>query len=269
MLIDKLSWQQVRNSEAIWTALRKMVVPFAPVDALFMLDSDGRSVLTTRSFPTPAVDFSDRDYFIAQREQDAGTFLSASYQGKISAHPIFNLSNRRPSQTGAFDGVIGVSVSVAYFRDFYETVTGSRAGAMVQMIRADGESLVGYPAMSDSHPFNDKLVSRFGGDRQGILYASVHGVPSLLSYRRLGEFPAYLVYGIDERSIRAEWYRSMLPWAVLSLVAALLLALSTGWAIWRERREAEARRALQQAVDELNGEIGRRRDAEASLLASQ
>src|SRR5689334_16445103 len=117
--LQGLSWDEIRSSRPLWEDLRRLVGQVSQVDAIFVLDRDGRGALTTRTFPSPPVDFSDRDYFVAQRNQDTGTYLSSAYIGKISHRRIFNLSVRRDAPDGVFDGVVGLSVFIEYFEHFY------------------------------------------------------------------------------------------------------------------------------------------------------
>lgn len=49
--------------------------------AIFLSQPDGRTALTTRVFPAPAVGFSGRDYFSEQRERDRGFYIGRAYTG--------------------------------------------------------------------------------------------------------------------------------------------------------------------------------------------
>jgi hypothetical protein len=55
------------------------------------------------------VNFGDSDYFLAQSQQDAGAYLSGSMAGKISHRRIFNMSLRRETPGGAFNGLVGAA----------------------------------------------------------------------------------------------------------------------------------------------------------------
>jgi two-component system NtrC family sensor kinase len=269
-LIRGQSWAAIRDSRPLWEALRKLVAEMPQVDALFLVEPDGSLALTTRAFPTPPTNLHDRDYFTAQRDGDAGTYLTGATIGRVSQLPVFNLSMRRTNAQGQFDGVIGVAVSVDYFMRFYSTITLPQDRAAISLIRDDGQVLVNYPARTqDGRSWTPSLLAQFKRADQGVLYAQIDDVPRLVGYEKLIDFPGYVSFSIDERTIAAAWHRALLPWAALALGTAALLVLTTLLAIRRTQREAAAVRRAQESYRELVEEIERRKRAEASLLQSQ
>ena len=97
------------GSKEIWDELRRLQQSSEQVGSIFVVDRHGFGSFTTRTFPSPVVDFSDRDYYFEQRRANQGLYVGQSYVGKISSDQIFNFSIRRTSEHGRFDGVIGVS----------------------------------------------------------------------------------------------------------------------------------------------------------------
>ena len=127
------------------------------------------SALTTRAFPSPVVDFSDRYYFMAQRDGNGGAYVSASYIGKISRRRIFNQSIARASEQLGFEGVIGISAYVEDLEAFYAAIARPEDNAMIALLRTDGQALAGYPATWPADVeklsvalFEAKLTKRFG-----------------------------------------------------------------------------------------------------------
>src|SRR5262249_31708745 len=143
-----VDWPTIRTSRALWEELRQLQSTNEQLGSIFVLDPQGRTALTTRVFPTPGMDFTDRDYFIAQKERDAGLSPARSYTGRISDDPIFNFSIRRSNAGGAFDGVIGSSPSVAYFENFYKSVGVPEDNFAVLLMRSDGNILARYPGVA-------------------------------------------------------------------------------------------------------------------------
>ena len=64
----------------------------------------------------------EREFFQAQRDRDAGTYLSAAFTGRATLISSFALSRRRSSRDGGFDGVIHVALSPDYFAGFFRAV---------------------------------------------------------------------------------------------------------------------------------------------------
>src|SRR4051812_29350988 len=114
-----MSWEEIARSQDLFQDVNRLVMRLPQIDGAFLVRPDGEVAMTSRVFPAPPVNFADRDYFSAQVETDAGFYVGGSYIGKISHHPIFNVSQRRGGGGGeGFDGVVGISLSVEYFTGF-------------------------------------------------------------------------------------------------------------------------------------------------------
>jgi len=260
-----MSWDQIRTSKPLWDDLTRLVRQGAEVDAIFILDRAGQGALTTRAFPSPGVDFSQRDYFIAQRDQDAGAFLSDAYMGLISRHPIFNMSMRRRTSTGEFDGVVGVSLS-GYFEKYYGSVVLPGDGAAVRLVRSDGEVLASFPPSQG--PLDAPAAALTGTD--GIFHSASGGRGGrLVGYKYLDFVPAYVTFSLSEASLREAWYRALWPWAILAALGATALFGSTWVALRRVHREAAGAALLQTTYANLIQEEKRREQAEKALFETR
>jgi two-component system, NtrC family, sensor kinase len=268
--IRDLSWQEIKTSEQLWNDLRRLVGEVQHIDSIFIVDPQGRSALTTRARPSPEVDFSDRDYFVAQQRVSGETFLGGRYVGKISGRPIFNMSMRRETTGTQFNGVVGVSAQIDYFDRVYATLAEAQAGAFISLEQPDGRVLASYPPTNESRL---SIVRPLEAERnlQGLAYVgAADGAPSrIIAYRKIPEFPAYIVSGINERVVRASWYRNLLRWGLLTTLAAAALALITWLALNRAQREVAAVRHWNRVQADLLQEVERRQQAEAALFQSQ
>jgi signal transduction histidine kinase/CheY-like chemotaxis protein len=86
---------------------------------------------------------------------------------------------------------------------------------------------------------------------------------------RVPNFPVYVAYGIDRRTIIAAWYRALWMFGAIAAATAAGLMLTSWLALQRARHEARAAQALQETSRDLAEEISRRERAEASLLQAQ
>src|SRR3954470_15741226 len=154
-----MSWEEIATSEVLFQDLRRLVARLPQIDGAFLIRPDGEIAMTSRVFPVPSISFADRDYFQAQLTTDAGFFVGRAYIGKISHHPIFNVSQRRRGGNEGFDGVVGISLSTEYFSRFYQSIA-EYDGAAVALGRTDGEVLARYPLL-------EKPLMRFAPD--GVL----------------------------------------------------------------------------------------------------
>ncbi len=270
-LTEEADWATIKTSDTLWDNIRKIQLSAPQLGSLFIIAPDGSVALTTRAFPPPLdVDFSDRDYFVAQREADAGFFLGQSYVGKISSEPIFNFSIRKPSPDGRFDGVIGSSGYVKYFQDFYATVGDSEDRYSVVLIRADGTLLARYPTYAVGYRFNPEQFRGGNGQRQ-INYdvSPIDGKERLFSSRKIANYPVYVAYAIERAAVVERWRNGLAVPGVVALSLTLLIWLLTSYAVRRARKEVVAVALLKDAATSLEAEIKRRQRAEATLLQTQ
>jgi two-component system NtrC family sensor kinase len=267
-----VDWDTMRSSRELWTEIKAVKDLTDQVDAIFVVSPDGQNPLTTRVFPATTVDFSDRDYLIAQAEADRGVYIGQSYTGRISGRPIFNLSIRRSSPDGAFNGVIGSSAFVDYFETFYAGAGAREDAFAIVLVREDGMPLVGFPHIDNRRTFDpDATFARVPGATEGSFTTRSPdtGIERIYSYKKVGGFPVYVLYGIDRSTIVAAWRGHLVLWGLITLGVWAVL-FSTSWlALQRARQAALAVARWQKTSADLLQEIDRRKRAESALLQAQ
>src|SRR5215203_1909885 len=77
--LQTTTWDEIRTSKELWDELRRMQERSEQVGAIFVSPPAGATALTTRMFPVPAMDFSERDYLIEQKERDRGLYIGRAY----------------------------------------------------------------------------------------------------------------------------------------------------------------------------------------------
>ena len=269
-LIEDADWNTIKTSRTLWDSIRKIQLSAPQIGSLFIIGPDGSDALTTRAFPPVNLDFSDRDYFVAQREADAGFFVGRSYMGKISTTPIFNFSIRKPGRDGGFDGVIGSSAYVKYFQDFYATVGDPDDRYSVLLIRADGALLARYPTYTVGYSFTPEQF-RVGNEQRQITYgvSPVDGKERLFSSAKIANYPVYVAYAIERAAVVERWRKGLAVPGAVALSLTLLIWLLTSYAVRRARKEGVAVALLKDTATSLQSEIERRQRAEATLLQTQ
>jgi two-component system NtrC family sensor kinase len=269
-LLSSRSDEEIKTSKELWDLVRSRQTAGPQLGSIFVIGADGIELLTSRAFPAPPVDFSDRDYFAAQKDQDGGLYLSGSYIGKISHIPIFNFSIRRTYPDGRFAGVIGSSGFVDYFKTFYSTVGDPEDDFAVALMRADGDVLARYPAVDVGNKAKLDFVINSPIARQiGYRVSTIDGKNRLYATSKLGQYPAFVSYTISTAAIRRQWAVDLIiPGAASLLTIAFLFGLST-IALRRARREGIAIRELTATTHTLKRETELRQRAESSLLQAQ
>jgi signal transduction histidine kinase len=253
----------VRSSEAVATLLHKVNETMAHMSAILVVDAKGDVIASSGQGLDPP-NVSDQDYFVAQRDRDAGTFVGAVHPG-TTGRPVFDLSRRISSADGAFEGVVVVTMSPAYLEGFFASVDAG-PGRVAQVVRADGEILVRDPPAADVQRLAaaDPLMRAIAASDQGIAWSmsSADGSQRLIGHCRVGFYPLYVTVAIDRTAALQPWYANMMFDASILIPCALLLAVVTLLALRGARRQNAA-------LAQLAAETRERMTVEARLRQAQ
>ncbi|HEY0838053.1 MAG TPA: HWE histidine kinase domain-containing protein [Azospirillum sp.] len=256
--IAGMDWGAIAASDDVHRLLKGIAVQSPHIDGLWLVRPDGQTVNSADFFPMPPSVVTEREYFQVLRRQDV-THLGRMIQGRLKGNLNFNISRRRTSPAGTFDGVVLVTISLAYFEGFWRDVVPDGSHS-IGIIRADGEMLVRYPGLTElpppvpgESPFFSVIRTRDVGTYQQRSH--VDGRDQIYGVARLGTYPAYIALGLDRDAVLAGWWWQSA--VVLLLAAGTTTVLSTlAWmALRRERR--------------LSAEIGRRKRAETTLTVKE
>ena len=244
------------RQEALHYQLSKLEKALATVDAIFIADRNGRALASSAIFPLPPdTSVADRDYFQAQAERNAGTYVGAVLQSRATKERFFGVSRRRPADDGQFTGIIMVSVVPKVFTEFYKQLAGDTS-ASFSLARSDGAILARYPA-----PPGD--VTHFGPDSEfirnigrqperGIVTTtSIDGTQRRIAYRKLGYSDLYVSDGLPTDEIYSRWIRLMASHLIFGIPATLFLFGLVLLTIRRTQAfyaEAERREVAEQAL---------------------
>ena len=138
-------------------------------------------------------------------------------------------------------------------------------GRAMALYRRDGLTLARYPnvlpepsvdpefsAAAARHPESGRYWARLQPD----------GVVRLVAYRKLGEWPAWVAFGVPRASVLGDWWANVLRYGAVAVPASLAL-LWVAWVALERTREG----AL--AAARLEDEMRRREEAEAALVQRQ
>ncbi|MBH5370558.1 hybrid sensor histidine kinase/response regulator [Bradyrhizobium glycinis] len=248
------------EEHALHERLHEMIGKVSDLRAIWLFDRNGRPVVTSSVSRAPDLDNSDRDYFVAQRNPETGTFVGKILIPRIGGPPFFSVSKKWRDETGAVAGISAVVVPPSAFEKFFATLGGG-AAASFAIIRDDGAVLARYPAPTAP----DIVLAENTGFRRAIAaqerkatYTTVSAVDGLkrrFEVRHLGHLPIYVTSSLEEMSIWREWGE----WLLLQLAFGIpTLALI----LWLEYL------ALRR-TNQFYAEVRKRESAEAVIRQSQ
>ena len=259
ILGDRTDAQIRADERALHERLNAIVRQLPQVQGIWVVDRHGRPLVVGELYPAPThLDLSDRAYFIAQRDADAGTYVDEVRRGRALNVLFFNVSRRRVDANGAFAGVSAVSLYPPYFTAFYSRAANDPSVG-IMLFREDGAILAGAHGngseaerLSPHSHFHTSV--RKSPEAGAYTAVSAHdGNERRVAYRRIGSYPVYASVSVETAAVRAAWRRALLTDILiglppsLALVAIILVALRrarqerlawAGWAAEVRRREA-------------------------------
>ncbi|MBN9562906.1 MAG: response regulator [Alphaproteobacteria bacterium] len=264
-----------RDESALHTSFRRMIAGLPQVHSFLVLDNTGHALVATGADPVDqAIDYSDRDYFVALRDGQTRTFISKVQVSRVDGQLFFGVAHRREAPDGGFDGVVAIAVAPSLFQTFWKAVVGEEggddSGRTVTLVKADGQILARYPPIEGVPP----RLARPGPLFDAVARSPESGTyvsPSTIeegrperhyAYKKVRGYPVYTVVGRSTAAIVSGWRRTALIHLLFGVPATIALFLVTLTAL---RRTRHAHAALAQAQDEMR----RRRVVEAAALQAQ
>jgi len=230
--------------------LSDMVLSVRAVVNLNVWNAQGVPLVRSDRAIDPAASVADREYFQRQTPADRGFDVSEVLVGRQTGRELFNLTHRRPSADGTFKGIVAVSMSPEYFRDYYRAIVAQNTEVeSITLVRTDGRVLARWPALADgaiSLPASaPSVLAVQEGQASGVVFGRLNttGERRIGAFRRLENLPVYVVVGFSQSAMLAGWVRTMGIVTAITLPITLMLIAVT--AIARRRVQSEQRAQLE------------------------
>ncbi|MBV8335933.1 MAG: hybrid sensor histidine kinase/response regulator [Alphaproteobacteria bacterium] len=267
-----LSWDQIEHEEELHRFLADLDT-LPQIEEVSIVDDGGHPWASGRSALAPSVDVSNRDCFVAEKEQNAGVFVGREQTGPLTPAAEFDVCERRSTTNGSFGGIIVIAAKADYFSDFYKTISEEKH-LSASLVRSDGSILVRYPAppfpyvLPRNSPFMQTIAIR--PDSGSFWSKGVSdGVARFYAYQRVEGYPLYVTFGIPRRGMLASWWANLINYSLFAVPASLALFGMTWLAVRQIQRHRITSWRWQTTARRLRREMNRRNQAEAELRQSQ
>lgn len=211
------------------TAFLDAQLPRLPSAENFRAMDDRGIVLYGRGVPTnPRVDLSDRDFFIAGRDNpDAGLIIGQPILARISKKWLIPLSRRVNRPDGSFGGIVYSAITIEYFNTMFAQLNIGPEGVI--SLRDENMGLIArHPQRTDigidigSRQVSAELMQLVKSGKTQETYYTPTGsdnIPRIVSFRKLGELPLYIIVGEGTTHYLQHWRSDA---ALLGTLAAFL-----------------------------------------------
>ena len=255
--VDEADLVLKAGTREMFELLKRRQGDLPQIDVLSIIGADGRLLNFSRTFPTPPVSLTDRDYLKAHLADDSlKMFLSAPVRNRGTGHWTFYLVRKLRGVDGHMIGVALVGIQCEYFQRFYESIDSAREGVAVSLLRRDGLLLARQPPVDDyigrsfaSGPMF-QLLSQTGGvaPRTALIEGPRVVDPADAGTRLVAptvsrSYPTVVDIVATQELILAHWHRTM---AWLIVVALAFDAVLAALAFWISRLLQRRREILQQ-----------------------
>ena len=254
---------QIRAREAeLHDRLREIGGDFPQVASIYLLGAKGDLLVSSLAYPSPPLSIGQREDFTAAQAIRPQPYFSRPMLGPLSKAHVFTTAIGRSGADGQFLGVVMVSLRNEYFSRFYRELTNGDASLALGLYRQDGNLLVRYPSWpAGAKPAAQSAFTAALRDRELFghvrLNSTVDGVERLLAFRRVGNYPLYVVSAYATSSIAVTWRRHFIMIAAFTAAPCIAIWLLVLYSL---RQLAGERRAWER----WQGEVAMRMSAEAS-----
>ncbi len=233
---------------------------------LSLVDAQGRFVgsnLDPDGSKTSHVDLSSREHVRAHMapltlatelrlKQADDLFIGKPVLGKVSKRWTIQLSRRIVDAQGQLLGVVVASLDPGYFEEVYRRVALGTQGGMTLVggdlsIRArvmGGQSVGMGTSLSLQSGFKQFVQ---GPEGHFSSVSSVDGVSRVFAYRRVADYPLYLVVSTAQAEFMAEYHATRNYMLVLTALLSLAVALGAGLFVLNLRRLERTHDALRRS----------------------
>jgi len=243
ILLQYRNWRQRATPEQLADGrlqheiLRDGIAGAAQVRAMSVFNAEGRLTHSSVLPQAPQISVEDRDFFkAAQTAPDDLPVMGAPVASRLDGAWVLTIGRRLNQATtpGEFQGIVAISLSSDYFRQFYRSINIGAGGRIVMMDR--------NRKVQVAEPPDDGLIGRVlpppGDDDRIASEQLTRGYPFIISV------------ALDRSSALASW-RPQLAFLLIGGLGLILLASVFLWVVGRQlTRRTQLSTELRNAHDD-------------------
>jgi len=224
-------YEQKMSGHDIHIILKNKISGLVHVDAVTMINANGKLINFSRYWPIPSVNVADRDYFRAlQSDRSLSSFVSEPVRNRGSGTWTIYLARKVVDHQGNFIGLVLGAIELEYFEKLFGAIVINPQSS-ISLFRRDGMLLARYPHVDgvvgrqygSNAMFRTSLVhaDRGVGRQAGV----IDGKARLIASHAVPHFPIVISATTTIDAALADWQREVKILAGSGALIALLIGV--------------------------------------------
>src|SRR5262245_10092307 len=271
---DVDAWRRSVASQAMQEKLKAKLARVPQAFNIAVADASGQVLLSTASWPAPAISVADRDYFRGARAEERDELaISSPIRNRVNGEVSLVFARSLKDAKGGFIGVVYISVNRKYFEVIYDSIKSVRDLTFILAL-TNGTVLVRHPQQTDvsgqrlpsSSAWYDAIAQ---GGGSFVTPGAFGGQARLASARPLQGFPLAVAVSTSVDVAFARWRVQAIVLGLGGFVfvaCSLFLLLVAGYEM---RSLATSEASLRDKSESLEHSMAERAAMEKRLVQSQ
>jgi diguanylate cyclase (GGDEF)-like protein len=224
---------------------------FPDLGNLFVWDRQGRILYSSAPLAPDANILARAPFYELQRDPSKTIAFSELIYGRISGTTTLALYVPIRDEQGEMIGAISGGIDIEDYSELFRSLNLPQGSVVLVRNSENHELVLRHPWLESeiNRSMHNRLQERIdAGDTSGRerFRAQTDGEKRLYSFRKVSDYPFYVVVGISEHVSLRGWYRELAK----SAGGALFIALLLGATLYRIRQVNDERDAAMRRSDE-------------------
>jgi PAS domain S-box-containing protein len=210
--------------------LKDKMSGLTPLEALVLVNANGDVINSSRAWPMPKINISDRRFFITLKsDSQLVSILSEPFRSRFSGSWTIALARKLSSPDGQIIGFALASVQLPYFEQLFASIA-LRDESAISLVSAEGLLLARFPA--DDHAVAQPLsispeaLMQDGDSAITRLTRKSDTTDRLAAFQRVAHYPVFITAGTSVDSILTDWRGQWKILLGLRIIAAAFVVLA-------------------------------------------
>jgi signal transduction histidine kinase len=240
-------FNRLLGSRDVHIELQEKIGGAPQINAIGFINAEGHLLNTSRYYPIPDIDLSDRTYVRAVRgDPSLTTHISEPVSNRADGvWSVFRLRQIRKSD-GRLIGIVVGGLATERIEEFYRSIS-IRSGTAFSLMRADGVLIARHPVTPRiGGVFPDREFLKRLSDpstsvtRRGI--STLDGTQQIMTARAVAGFPLVVMARFSQTQVLADWRSQATVIASIALGCVIALAFMFTLLVKRARLHEDIHR---------------------------